>query len=222
MNVRASGELTVDRLRAQRLQATGVSAKVTLDSGKLQISELNAELLSGRHRGEWQADFTVKPALCKGSGSVTEASLADVSNAMNDDWIAGTANATYEVKGPCPAEFWNAAEGSLQFDVRDGILPHLSLGEDAGPVKIMRFAGQARLHAGQIEMTDAMLTSPDGKFQLSGTATLKEELDLKLVRTANPAAVAGGYTVTGTLAEPRVLRLISPETQARLKAEAAK
>jgi uncharacterized protein involved in outer membrane biogenesis len=221
MNVRASGELIADRLQVQRLEATRVSAKVSLDSGKLQISELNADLLGGRHRGEWQADFTVKPALCTGGGTLREASLADVSDAMNDRWVAGIANATYEVKGPCPADFWTSAEGSLQFDVKDGILPHLLLGEDAEPFKVTRFAGEARLRAAQIEMNDASLNSPDGKFQLSGTATLKGELDLKLARTPN-AAVAAGYTVTGTLAEPRVAPLISPETQARLKAEPAK
>ncbi len=217
INLRASGELTADRVQAQRLEATDVSAKVSLDSGKLQISDLKADLLSGQHRGEWQADFTVKPAVCKGSGTLTEASLADVSNAMNDRWVAGIANATYEVKGPCPADFWSSAEGSLQFDVKDGILPHLWLGEDAGPVKVTHFVGQARLRAGEIEMTDATLNSPDGTFQLSGTATLKGELDLKLMRTPNVATEAAGYTLTGTLAEPRVIRLISPETQAKLK-----
>jgi uncharacterized protein involved in outer membrane biogenesis len=217
MNVRASGELVVDHLQVQRLEATRVSAKVSLDSGKLQISELNANLLGGQHRGEWQADFTVKPAVCKGGGTLTDASLADVSDAMNDKWVSGIANATYDVKGPCPAEFWTSAEGLLEFDMRDGVLPHLSFGEDAEPVKVTRFAGQARLQAGQIEMTDTSLHSPDGKFQLSGTATLKGELDLKLARTPNAASAAAGYTVTGTLAEPRVIPLISPETQANLK-----
>jgi hypothetical protein len=153
---------------------------------------------------------------------VTAASLADVADAMNDPWVAGTANATYEVNGLCQSEFWTSAEGLLEFDMRDGILPHLSFAEDAGPVKVTHFAGQARLHAGQVEVSDATLHSPDGKFQLSGTATLKGELDLKLARTPSASPATAGYTVTGTLAQPRVIPLISSETQARLKAEAAK
>jgi uncharacterized protein involved in outer membrane biogenesis len=216
LNVRASGELIADSLQVQRLHATRVSAKVSLDGGKLQISDLNANLLGGQHRGEWQADFTANPAVCTGGGTVTAASLTAVADAMNDSWVAGTANATYELKGQCPEEFWTSAEGSLEFDMRDGILPHLSLVEDAGPIKVTRFVGQARLHAGQIEMSNATLQSPDGKFQLSGIATLKGELDLKLSRTPTTAAAAG-YTVAGTLAEPRVIRLISSETQAKLK-----
>ena len=217
LNVRASGELIADGLQVQRLHATRLSAKVSLDSGKLQISDLNANLLGGQHRGEWQADFTANPAVCTGGGTVTAASLTAVSDAMNDSWVAGTANATYELKGPCPEEFWTSAEGSLEFDMRDGILPHLSLVEDAGPIKVTRFVGQARLHAGQIEMSNATLQSPDGKFQLSGIATLKGELDLKLSRTPTTAAAAAGYNLAGTLAEPRVIRLISSETQAKLK-----
>ncbi len=219
-NLRASGGLTADRLQMQNLEATGVSAKVSLDGGKLQVSELTADFLGGQHRGEWQADFSVKPAVCKGSGRLTAISLTDLADAMKDGWIAGTADASYEIKSPCPTEFWtsfwNSAEGTLQFDMRDGTLPRVSLGEDAEPTKVTRFLGQARLHAGKIEIKDARLDSTAGKFRLTGAASLKGELDFKLARTPN-AALVSGYTVTGTLTDPRVIRLSSPETQAKLK-----
>jgi len=219
-NVRASGTLTADRLQVQSLEATGVSAKVNLDSGKLQITELTADFLGGRHHGEWQADFSLKPALCKGSGSLTAASLTDLADAMKDGWISGVANATYELKAPCGAEvrtsFWTLADGTLQFDMRDGSLPHISLAGEAEPIRVTRFVGQARLHPGKIEMKDATLDSPGGKFQLSGTATLKGDLDFKLATRPNGPA-REGYTITGTVAEPRVIRLVAPETQAKLK-----
>jgi hypothetical protein len=219
-NLRASGELTADRLQVQSLEATGVSANVSLDTGKLQVSELTADFLGGEHRGEWQADFSVKPAVCKGSGRLTAISLADLADAMKDGWIAGTADTSYEIKGPCPTEFWtpfwNSAEGTLQFDMWDGAMPHLSLADDAEHLRVTRFAGQARLRAGKIEMKDAKLDSPGGKFRLTGTASLKGELDFKLARTPN-AALVSGYTITGTVTDPRVIRLSSPETQAKLK-----
>jgi autotransporter translocation and assembly factor TamB len=218
-SLRASGRLTTERLQVQSLAATHVSAKVDLDGGKVEISELNGDFLGGKHRGEWQADFTVKPTVCKGSGSVTGISMARLADTMKDDWIAGTASGNYDVKGTCPAEFWSSAEGTLQFDVKDGTLPHISLGEDSGVLKVTRLAGQARLHAGELEIKDAKLDSGSGKFLLSGTASLKRELDLKLAKPANGTAGAG-YTISGTLAEPRVVQ--SPETQARLKTEPAK
>jgi hypothetical protein len=187
----------------------------------LEISELSADFLGGQHRGQWQADFSVKPAVCAGSGSLTGVSLSSLADAMKDRGISGALNASYEVKGSCPAEFWASADGTLQFDMNDGILPHISLGEDMGPLRFTRFAGQARLQAGTIEMKDAKLSSPAGKFQLSGTSSLKGELDFKLARSSNSASVPG-YTITGTLAEPRVIPAASPDTQARLKTEPAK
>jgi hypothetical protein len=220
-NVRASGQVTTDRLQVQRLTATRVSAKVSLDRGKLEITELSADFLGGKHQGHWQADFSIKPAVCNGSGSLTGLSLATLADVVKDQGMTGTANASYEVKGSCPAEFWTSADGTLRFDMEDGSLPHIALGEDMGPLRFMRFAGQARLQGGTIEMKDAKLSSPAGKFELSGTSSLKGDLDFKLANTSS-GVIAPGYAITGTLAEPRVIQSSSPDTQARLKAEPAK
>jgi len=220
-SVRASGQVTTDRLQVRSLTATRVSAKVTLDGGKLQITGLNADFRGGKHRGQWEADFSVQPAVCKGSGSLTGVSLERLADAMNDAWIDGTANSTYEVRGSCSAEFWQSAEGTLQIDMKDGTWPHVGLEGDAEPFKVTGFTGQALLHAGEIEIKDANLDSADGKFQLSGTASLKGDLDLRLARVPNGLA-APGFTITGTLAEPRVIRSTNPETQARLKADPPK
>jgi hypothetical protein len=220
-SVRASGQVSADRLQMQSLVATRVSAKVSLDGGKLEISELSGEFLGGKYRGGWQADFSVKPAICSGSGSLTGVSLARLADAMKDRWIAGIGDTSYEVKASCPAEFWSSAEGTLQFEMKDGALPHVALGEDAEVLKVTRLAGQARLHAGEIAMKDARLDSPGGKFLVSGSASLKGELDFRLAKV--PAGTtAAGYMLTGTLDEPRVVPLPGAETQARLKAEPTK
>jgi len=219
-SLRAAGRVTVERLQVHSLAATHVSANVSLDRGKLQVSDLNADFLGGRHRGAWQADFTVKPAVCSGSGNLTGILLARAADTTKDPWISGTANGTYEASGSCAAGFWPSAEGTLQFDIRNGTLPHISLVEDEGPLQISRLSGQARLHGGgKIEVKDANLDSAGGRFQVSGTASLKRDLDLKLARL--PLGTAQGYTITGTLAEPRVAPLPGAE-QARLKPEAAK
>ncbi len=218
-SLRAAGRLTVERLQVHSLGATHVSANVSLDRGKVQVSDLNADLLGGRHRGAWLADFTAKPAVCKGGGSVAGISLARLADTAQEPWISGTANGSYEVFGSCTAGFWTSAEGTLQFDLRNGTLPHISLVEDEGSLQIARLSGQARLHGGEVELKDAKLDSASGRFQLSGTASLKRDLDLKLARL--PLGTAAGYTITGTLAEPRVAPLPGAE-QARLKPEAAK
>ena len=56
-------------------------------------------------------------------------------------------------------------------------------------------------------MKDAKLDSPGGKFLVSGTASLKGDLDFKLARSPN-GATAAGYTISGTLVEPRVIRSV--------------
>jgi len=134
--------------------------------------------------------------------------------------IAGIANATYQVKGTCGADFWHSAEGTFQFNIRDGSLPHASLAEDEGLLKIITFSGQAKLREGKLELKDATLNSSSGKFQLSGTASLQRELDLKLSRLPAGAATSG-FTITGTVADPRVAPLPGAE-QATLKTEPAK
>jgi hypothetical protein len=214
-SVHASGQITADRLLVRDFEASHVSANVSLDAGKLEMSNLSTDFLEGKQRGEWHADFNVKPAMCGGSGTFTGISLERIADTMKDQWIAGTASASYEIKGTCPADFWTSAVATLQFDVKDGTLPRLSLAGDDGPLKISRLSGRASIVGGQIEVKDAKLDSSSGKFLLSGTASLKQQLDLKLAADPNGSSAAG-FTITGTLAEPRVSRSTA-ETQAQLK-----
>ncbi len=230
-SVHAAGRVSTDHLQMRNFAANHVSATVALNHGKLDISELKAEFLSGRYHGAWHADFSVKPASCEGSGNfagislarldgtASDATLDTTANTTRSSGITGRANASYQLKGGCGADFWQAVEGTLQFDVRDGTLPHIALAEAGGPLKIVGLSGQARLHDGKIEMKDARLDSASGKFQLSGTASLQRELDLKL--TPIPVGAATGYTITGTLSDPHVVLLPGSE-QARLKNEVAK
>jgi len=217
--LRASGRVTADRLQLPGTAATHVSASVSLQDGKLRLSDLTADFAGGKHKGEWQVDFSSKPAACGGSGTLTGVALDNFANAMNDGWIAGTANASYKMTASCPADFWKSAEGTLRVSMKDGAFPHVLIGDDAQPLRVFRLDGQAELHAGTIEIKDAKLDSPEGQYQLSGTASMNREVDFKL--KSAPDGPTGGYTITGTLAEPRVSPLRRTE-QARLKAASGK
>src|ERR1700722_559786 len=230
-NVRATGRVSTDHLQLRSYAANHVSANVTLNHGKLDIADLNADFLNGHHRSAWHADFSAAPAACEGAGNFVGISLARLNGTATDttpdtiadsaknSGITGTANASYQLKGPCGPDFWQTGEGLLQFDIRDGSLPHVALAEDEGPLKIVRLSGQARLHDGKIEMKDARLDSASGRFQLSGTASLRRELDLKLA--SFPLGAATGFTITGILSDPHVAPLPGAE-QATLKTEPAK
>jgi hypothetical protein len=154
-----------------------------------------------------------------GSGTLMGISLGQMATAMQDPWIAGTAEGTYQLtaSGTDSAAFWDSAEGGLQFDMRDGVLSHISLASDEGPLRVTRWLGRARLRDGQIDIEKGKLLSAAGAYELSGTASLGQVLDLKLERGADlKPASSFVYSITGTLAEPQIA-LTSPVTQARLK-----
>ena len=211
----ASGHVTADRFVLRGVSASRLSANVSLNAGRLEVSSLDAELLGGIYRGKWQADFGGKPAVCSGSGNLTGVSLGSVSRLMKDDWVEGTAGASYEIRGPCAADFWQSSEGALQVTVADGSLPHVLFGENAETLKVRKFTAKARLHGGSIEVSDGKLDSPEGTYEVSGTATLQREIDFKIARVPAGAGI-NAYTITGTLAEPRVAPVNGTE-QARLK-----
>jgi hypothetical protein len=222
-SVRASGRLTTDHLQIGSVIATHASANVMIDHGKLQISGLGADFVGGRYLADWHADFGTNPgassAECGGSGSLTGISLSQMSEMINIRAISGTASASYEIESKCTAQFWSLAEGTLQFEVRDGNWFHIALGEDEGPLKISRLSVQAGLHNGGFEVKQGDLVSPGGKFQLSGTAGLNRQLALKLKKATNGSE--SWYAIRGTLAAPHVVQLAGTE-QAQLKGDAAK
>jgi hypothetical protein len=208
-------------LRIHDLVAERVSASLDLDHEKLKISDLRADLLGGKHRGDWQADFTEDAPTYSGSGTLTGISSQQIADAMHDPWISGTASGTYQLtaSGVNSDAFWESAAGELQFDLREGSLSHISLASDEEPLHIALWQGRAQLRAGIIEIGKGKLVSPLGAYDVSGTVSLGRVLDLRLTRGADMKPAGAGslvYSITGTLAEPRVA-LTTPETQAQLK-----
>ncbi|HLW86511.1 MAG TPA: AsmA family protein [Candidatus Sulfotelmatobacter sp.] len=228
-SLHADGKITANRLLlhapatnqfpVNQIWANHVSADVSLDAGQLRLSDLRAELLGGKHRGEWQADFSVRPAVYTGSGTLTGIALRQMAAAMHDDWIAGTASGSYQMtaSGVVSSAFWNSAEGTLQFEMHDGMLPHLLLVSDGDSLKVERMQARVHLQNGKIEIKEGNLDSPAGKFLISGTASFSRALDLRLASKPDSSGGTKTYAIGGTVAEPRVTQVVSPETQARLK-----
>ena len=214
LTVHAAGKLTANHVVVRKLIGNRVSANVELNKGKLRLSDLRGDVLGGKHIGEWEADFTVKPPEYSGSGTLERVSLDQLSANMHDDWITGSGSATYRVKtsGLDATELFASAVSTLTMDARDGTLPHIALGEGTGPLQMRRLAARLSLRDGEFEVQEGKLETTTGTFQVSGTASLIRVLNLKLTREGAP-----GFNVTGTLTEPHVSPTVSPETQAALK-----
>jgi hypothetical protein len=214
-SVRASGRITADRFQIHNLTATHLSANLAVNQGMLSMSNVAADFSGGTYRGTWETDFRQTPAVSTSSGKLQGIVLASLPPATRNGDITGTATASYELKGSgrSAADFWQSADGTVRFDLSEGVLAHISLEPDEGALKITHLSGEARLQNGKIELRDAMLDSADGKFQVSGTASLERQLDLRLNTTG---AATRGYAVTGTLSDPQV-KPVSVSEQARLK-----
>ena len=214
LTVHAVGKLAANSVVVRKLVGNRVSANVELNKGKLRVSDLRGDVLGGKHIGEWEADFAAKPPEYSGSGTLERVSLDQLAEIMNDDWITGFATAAYRVKtsGLDATELFASAVSTLRLDARDGLLRHIALTEGTGPLQMQRLTTQLSLHDGKFEIQEGKLETSAGIFQVSGTASLTRVLNLKLTREGAP-----GLNVTGTLTEPHVSQIQSPETQAALK-----
>lgn len=213
-SLHASGRLSAGRVDLHRLVAAKVSANVGLENGRLRLTELRGNVLGGSHSGDWTADFTAQPPAYHGSGVLDRTSMEQVAQAMHDGWITGTLSAAYEVSasGTNLSQITTAALGKLKVEVTDGSLPHIELANGEGPLRIHRLATLLRLRDGAFEIEEGKLESPSGIFQLSGTASFGQALNVKLVRDTRQ-----GYTITGTLPEPKVAPAVLSDTRAALK-----
>jgi uncharacterized protein involved in outer membrane biogenesis len=189
-----------------------VTAKVDLDQGKLRLSDLRADVLHGKHRGEWLADFTGKTPHYSGSGTIDSASLGQLAEVMQANWVSGTANAKYQVEfsGFSTEDFLNSAKGDLHFSMRDGSFPRILM--SAVPLQVRRFIGTLALRDGEFELQQAALESLSTNYAVTGKLLANRKLDFKLTPEGSAA-----LAVTGTLADPRVTTVRRPQTQASLK-----
>lgn len=210
----ASGKLSANRVMIHNLTATQFSAKVELESGHLRLSEMRAEVLGGRHTGEWQADFTSKPPKYSGNGSLERISLRQLSTAMHDGWVTGSANATYRASatGLDATDLYSSAAGTLQVEAWEAVLPHMTLSDGDSALQVRHLAAAVAMQDERFAIRNGQLDSPDGTYQLSGTASFGRVLNLKLTREGMP-----GFAITGTLAEPHISQVSPAETQAALK-----
>lgn len=214
LGLNATGKLTASQVLIRKLLTSRVSANVELKNGMLRLYSLSGDVLGGRHTGEWRADFTAKPPQYSGSGTLERVALGRLAEAMKDDWITGSATATYRATtaGLSAAELFASATGALQIEARDGLLPHLALGEGTRPLQMRHLAAHLFLHDGKFEIQEGRLETAAGVYDLSGTASLGRVLNVNLTRDGAP-----GFNITGTVTEPRVSQTAAAETRAELK-----
>jgi len=196
------------------LAATQVSARVHLAEGRLVLDDVQGEVLGGRHRGSWRADFTGPEPLYTGKGSLEGGSMEQLARLMRDPWATGSVKAEYDaaLRGWTATELARNATGSARFSWQNGSLNRALLPGAAAPLRVRRFSGQLSVRDSQITIAEARLESPAGEFTVRGSASFSRQLDLRVARGASSA-----FAVTGTLAQPQVAAIPLPQTEAALR-----
>ena len=208
----ANGKFSADKIVVRGVAANQVSATVQIQSGKIELKDLRAEVLGGRHLGDWTADFTSQPPRYGISGTLNHVALGQLPVAMNSAGITGLADLKYQVdaSGFTHAELLASAAGMSQVEVRNGTFPHIVLSGNG--LQVQQMAARLSLRAGKIEIQDGHLETAGDEYQLKGSASLDRVLDLKLTREG-----ASGFNITGTLTQPRVAPIAAANAQAELR-----
>jgi hypothetical protein len=215
-NLNAEGTLKVNQMLIRQFTATQVSAKVTWKGRRLQLTDLRGDFLGGTHTGEWDADFSTDSPQYTGQGSLQHAALGQLAQTMHDEWVKGTASASYQVNasGGTADEFLASVHGTLQVEAHEASLPHMTLTASGSPFFARHFAGKIIFRNGRLEIREGKLETASGIYQVNGTALKGRGLNLQMLKDTTH-----GFNITGTLATPRVTIVRSPETQTALKSQ---
>jgi len=197
----ANGKISARHLTLKSLAASRVDLDFTLNQGKLQLKNLESELLGGGYSAGWLVDFTADKPVFESSGTLSKAAVAQIAALTNDQWGTGQMSGSYKVKfeGISPSELANSLEGDCDFMWRDGQLRHLALDGKAGPMKFPVWAGHCKWSPQGLIVSESKLQAAGSIYGVSGTIKPSRDLRLEFVRGDGTA-----YQVTGTLEKPQV------------------
>ena len=214
MTVNATGKIAIEQMKTAQFEARHVSGDAELNRGKLHISNLQANVLGGQHKGDWTADFTHNPPLYTGTGALRNFALGQLAEAMGDGWITGIATSQYHLaaSGLTANDLSSSAKGSFQVDASAGTFPHIVLPDSNAPLQVRHLTAQVLLHDTKFEIDSGNLEGNGETFRLNGTASFSRILNLQLTRDDT-----SGFAITGTLAQPHVASVVTKETRAALK-----
>jgi uncharacterized protein involved in outer membrane biogenesis len=213
LQARANGKIFVDKLITGNSSSSQLSADVSIDEGKLTLTNMRATVLGGRVAGEWRADFLARPPIYRGHGNIEDISLGEISDLMHDGWIEGTGSTDYEFKsaGRGLQDLIANADLNADFTLENAHFPHVVLTSKGAPLHAKTFSGKLALQDGTFSFQDAKLESPEGIYTVSGTASMSGALKLKMTNEGT-----SGYDLSGTLMQTRVSQMAA-STRASLQ-----
>lgn len=211
--LRATGQLSIGSLEIYKLTGTDFLATADLEAGDLKLSNVRGKLLGGRHAGNLNVNFTSATPIFHASGTFDRIALEKLADLMDDAWIEGSANATYEFSGSgkSVAGILSSSSAELYVNGRDCLLPHITLDGD-DPLRMQYFSSDLLFSNGRFQIKQGVFATADGKYELTGTASLNRNINFKLGRNDGPA-----FDIHGSLAQPQISASKNSGTNIALK-----
>jgi AsmA protein len=216
LTVHARGSLRIGQLQLKQVLASQITTQMELDRGKIRLTDLRGQLLQGTHQGNWIIDVSTQPPTYQAAGTLQNVSLAQVGVLLNDARVSGTADVKFSGTGSGNsfADLLEHASGKFQFIMKNGRLMHIDATGGTRPFTVHRFTGDLQLEKGDWELSSGKLESRDGIYQVTGTASSGSHLKFLLTRSDEQS-----WSLTGTLAKPRLERISGTDTQAKIAAQ---
>jgi len=214
LGIQARGRLVINRLSLREVDASHIVTQVTLDRGKIELTGLRGQVFQGTHQGDWVIDVSAMTPRYQAQGRLQNVSMTQMSAAMNDAWVSGTADGEFDLttSGVNFSDLLAHAEGALQFTMRNGTLVRLELPDAAKPFPVHLFAANVKIKNGTWKLNTGKLESRDGIYQVSGTASPVSGLNLILTRGDEQS-----WNITGTLLKPNVAHATRTEARTVVK-----
>ena len=215
MKLHALGRISAGLVLIGDFVASNFTTAIEMNSGKLSLKDVRADVLGGHHAGNWDADFTVSPPKYFGSGSVTKLAMAQVAGLMHDSWANGTFDGQYTLgmTGIDAPVLRESAAGSASFRWTDGSLRHVVLEGTGSPLSFTSFGGKVALRNGSLSCEGCKLQSARQTYDVNGGANFSRMLDIRL----EGSVWGNSYAISGPLDKPRVVSLTMESSQAKAR-----
>ncbi len=212
--VYAKGHIAAQKFQVKTIPATKAAAQISISPDSAAITDFHASVFGGTYQGEFTLNNEKNQPVFKSKGQFDHVSMADLASLMKDGWATGTIAVSYEgsAAGWQASDLLKSTSASANFDWRNGSLPHITLASEHQPLAIQRFEGELQLKEGELSISEGKLQNHAGIYQISGTASLARDLKMTLTRDSGSA-----YSVTGTLARPKVVPVEGAAKQASLR-----
>lgn len=190
MTLQARGNIAIGRLQVKNLVATRATARLEFDRGQIGLSDLRADLLTGRHLGSWRADLTGPEPVFTGQGIVETLPLAQLNVLLRSPLGTGTLRLTYDLnmRGADAASLRSSTAGQATFRWINGTWRTTGA---APAVQFSDWTGTLNIRNETVDVTSSLMQTRSGPYQVSGHAGFDRELSLRLSGPRDQMLVSG-------------------------------